>query len=119
MTTNAGAGRARNDQGITLVELLVAMMLTSLIALMAISLFMSTNNSAKIAQSIDGGTRQASNGMNEVARMIRAATADPVANPLPGGVTSDPAIVSAAANSITALRVTPSRMPASSGGVRS
>jgi type II secretory pathway pseudopilin PulG len=93
--------RARSDRGITLVELLVAMMLTSLVALMAISLFMSTNNSAKIARSVDGGTREASNGMNEVARMIRAATANPVASPLPGAPTSDPAIVSASANSVT------------------
>lgn len=92
---------ATNDAGLTLIELLLAMMLTSLIAVMAMSLFMTSNNSVKISQSVDGGTRQASNGMNEVARMIRAATPDPVASPLPGAPVATPAIVSASANSIT------------------
>jgi type II secretory pathway pseudopilin PulG len=92
--------KPHRDTGLTLVELLVAMTLTGLVAVMTISLFLSSNNSVKIAKSVDDGTRMASNGMNEVARMIRAATANPYANPLPGDPQSDPAIISASANSV-------------------
>lgn len=90
-----------NDAGLTLIELLVAIALTTVVMGLAVSLFVTGTHSVSLAQSIDGGTRQASNGMNQVARMIRAATPDPWANPVPGGQQADPAIVAAAAQSIT------------------
>lgn len=97
----ARGSSARRQRGLTLIELLIAMMLTSLVAAMTIGLFISATRSSTIAQSVDGGTRQAANGMSEMTRMIRAATANPVANPSPGNPLTTPAIVSAAANSIT------------------
>lgn len=93
-------GGAHADAGLTLVELLIAMGITALIATLAGSLFVASTHSVSLAQSIDNGTRQGSNGMNEMARMVRAATPNPLANPTPGGVQNDPAIISATANSV-------------------
>lgn len=89
-----------HDAGLSLIELLVAIALTTVVMGMAVSLFVLGTHSVSLSQSIDGGTRQASNGMNQVARMIRAATPDPWANPVPGGQQSDPAIISAGAQVI-------------------
>lgn len=92
--------RMRRDQGLTLVELLIAMGIAALIATLAGSLFVASTHSVSLAQSIDNGTRQGSNGMNEMARMVRAATPNPLANPTPGGAQNDPAIITATATSI-------------------
>lgn len=89
------------EAGLTLVELLIAIALTTVIAGLAVSLFVTGTHSVSLAQSIDGGTRQASNGMNQVARMIRAATPDPYANPIVGQPQSDPAVISASTQAIT------------------
>jgi prepilin-type N-terminal cleavage/methylation domain-containing protein len=89
-----------SDAGLSLIELLVAIALTTVVMAMAVSLFIIGTHSMNMAQSIDGGTRQASNGMNQVARMIRAATPDPLANPIVGGQQSDPAIITASAQVI-------------------
>ncbi len=89
------------DAGLSLIELLVAIALTTVVMGLAVSLFIIATHSVSLSQSIDGGTRQASNGMNQVARMIRAATPDPLTNPVVGGQQSDPAIITAGAQSIT------------------
>lgn len=89
------------DAGLTLVELLVAIALTTVIMGLAISLFVAATHSVSLSQSIDDGTRQGSNGMNQVARMLRAATPDPLASPIVGGQQSDPAIISAGPQVIT------------------
>ncbi|WP_345761939.1 PulJ/GspJ family protein [Diaminobutyricibacter sp. McL0608] len=91
----------KDDRGLSLIELIVAMFLTSIVLVVTVSLFVSTTKSANVAQSIDGGTRQASNGMNELARMIRAATPNPYSNPAPGTPLNEPALTSASANSVT------------------
>ncbi|MCI0159067.1 prepilin-type N-terminal cleavage/methylation domain-containing protein [Leifsonia shinshuensis] len=84
------------DAGLSLIELLVAIALTTVVMGLAVSLFVVATHTVSLSQSIDGGTRQASNGMNQAARMIRAATPDPLANPIVGGQQSDPAIIKAA-----------------------
>lgn len=89
-----------HDAGLSLIELLVAIALTTVVMAMAVSLFVIGTHSVSLAQSIDGGTRQGSNGMNQVARMIRAATPDPWTNPVVGGQQADPAIYAASARSI-------------------
>lgn len=93
--------RALSGQaGMSLVELLIAIMLAGLVSTLAIGMLVAGTRSVNLAQSIDGGTRQASNGMNQVARMIRAATPNPLANPAPGGAQNDPAILSATATTL-------------------
>lgn len=89
-----------SDAGLTLVELLIAMGITALIATLAGSLFVASTHSVSLAQSIDDGTRQGSNGMNEMARMVRAAMPNPLANPTAGGAQNDPAIISATSTSV-------------------
>ena len=88
------------EAGLSLIELLIAMMLTGLIMTLGVWMFVAGTHSVSLAQSVDGGTRQASNGMNEAARMIRAATPNPLTNPSPGAAQNDPAVVSASANAI-------------------
>ena len=48
----------RRDAGLTLVELLIAIALTALIAMLATAMFVAGTHSVSLAQSIDGGTRQ-------------------------------------------------------------
>jgi prepilin-type N-terminal cleavage/methylation domain-containing protein len=94
------AALRREQAGLTLIELLIAMALTALIATLGTWMFVAGTHSVSLAQSIDGGTRQASNGMNQAARMLRAATPNPLTNPTPGGQQAEPAILAATANSI-------------------
>jgi len=88
------------DEGLSLIELLIAIMLTGLIMTLGVWMFVAGTHSVSLAQSIDGGTRQASNGMNQVARMIRAATPNPLASPTPGNPLNAPAIIAATATSL-------------------
>ena len=89
------------EAGLTLIELLIAIALTTVIMGLAVSLFVIGTRSVSLAQSVDGGTRQASNGMNQVARMIRAATPDPYSNPIVGQPQSDPAIIAASTQAVS------------------
>ena len=89
------------DAGLSLIELLVAIALTTVVMGLAVSLFVIATHSVSLSQSIDGGTRQGSNGMNQVARMIRAATPNPIVNPPVGTPQNEPAIYQAQARSIT------------------
>lgn len=86
--------------GLSLIELLIAIMLTGLLMTLGVWMFVAGTHSVSLAQSIDGGTRQASNGMNQVARMIRAATPNPYASPAPGTPLNAPAIIAASATSL-------------------
>jgi prepilin-type N-terminal cleavage/methylation domain-containing protein len=82
----------RDDRGITMVELLVAMMIVTVLSVIVIGTYQSVTQSLTTANSLNRNTSQASNGMNEAARQIRAATSNPVA----GATINDPAIVQAA-----------------------
>ncbi|TFC81525.1 type II secretion system protein [Cryobacterium sp. TMS1-20-1] len=87
----------RNDAGLSLVELLVAMLLLGVFMTMISSLYLSASRSLGQAKLLTANTRQVSNGMNEVARVIRAATENPVSGyPLP-----DPALLEATPEAVT------------------
>lgn len=90
----------RQEAGLSLIELLIAIAITALIATLGTWMFVAGTHSVSLAQSIDGGTRQASNGMNQAARMLRAATPNPLASPTAGGAQTEPAILTATGNSI-------------------
>lgn len=71
--------RARRDEaGVTLVELIVAMSMGLVILAVAGSFFVSAQRTAVQAKNIGGNTRLASNAMNESTRMLQSATQNPV-----------------------------------------
>jgi len=92
----AARDSASDDRGITLVELMVAMMLLSLLMVMVVGFFVSANRAYRSNTTIDQNTRVASNIMTEVARSLRAASE----NPLPDNST-DSAFVLASSTSVT------------------
>lgn len=69
---------AGDDRGLTLVELLVAMSLSLLVLTIAGSFLVSAQKAAVTATSTSANTRAASAAMNEMSRMLRAATDNPV-----------------------------------------
>lgn len=79
----------RDQRGFSLIELLVSMMLFGIILVLAAGLFVSTSHNVKLVNTTSLTTKSASNGMNEIARVIRAATSNPVA----GQQLNDPAFV--------------------------
>ena len=66
------------DAGISLAELLVAMMVFSLLLTIVGGVFFSINRNFAMSRSLDTNTKSASNGMNEISRVLRAATENPV-----------------------------------------
>jgi len=86
-----------SDAGLSLIELLVAMLLLGVFLTMISSLYLSASRSLGHAKLLTANTRQVSNGMNEVARVIRAATE----NPVPGNPLPDPALVEATPEAVT------------------
>lgn len=70
--------RATDDRGLTLVELLVAMSLSLLVLTIAGSFLVSSQKAAVTATSTSANTRAATVAMNEMGRMLRAATDNPV-----------------------------------------
>lgn len=91
------ASEREHERGISLVELLVAMMLFGLILTLVGGMFVAVARNQALARGISQNTGNASNAMNESARVIRAATE----NPKSGSATSDPAFVDASAESVT------------------
>lgn len=73
------------------------MMLTGLVLTMVVGMFISVARSQALARSVSEHTGNASNAMNEAARVIRAATENPVS----GTSISDPAFVAASDESVT------------------
>ncbi|MGY4858101.1 PulJ/GspJ family protein [Cryobacterium sp. AP23] len=69
-----------SDQGFSLTELLVAMMLLGLVMVMVTGLFAGAKRASNESSAISGNTKSAANGMNEVSRILRAATDNPVLN---------------------------------------
>jgi len=66
--------RSGDDRGLTLVELLVAMSLSLLVLTIAGSFLVASQKAAVTATSTSANTRAASVAMNEMGRMLRAAT---------------------------------------------
>jgi type II secretory pathway pseudopilin PulG len=93
LTATLGA----RDAGISLVELLISMLLLGVVMTMVSGLYMSASSTLRQAQALTGNTRQASNAMNEVSRVIRAATENPVS----GQPLNDPALEQATPEALT------------------
>lgn len=67
-----------DEQGISLVELIVAMTLSVLILTIAGSFLISTQRASVTARAVNENTRTASAAMNEMTRVVRSATDNPV-----------------------------------------
>jgi len=74
-------GARRQDVGLSLAELLVAIMVFGIIVTIVTTTFISLTKATAQARGVDTNTRVASNGMNELARVVRAARTIPT----PGG----------------------------------
>lgn len=77
--------RRHSDEGMSVVELLVTMMLLGIILLMASNMYISVVKTTDSTQATNEGTRIASNAMNEVNRVVRFAIDNPQTgtDPLP------------------------------------
>lgn len=84
------------ESGISLTELIVAMLIFGIASTMVIGFFISTTKTMSLAQSLTTNTKQASNAMNQTARLIRAGTENPVK-----GETNDPAFLFASTETLT------------------
>lgn len=87
--------RMKSDQGISLVELLVVMVLVGILGAIVIGVFMNASGSVARGAAAHVNTATAANAMNEVSRVIRAGSSNPVA-----GGTVDPAFVTAKAEQL-------------------
>lgn len=66
------------EAGISLAEVLVAMLVFGILLTVVGGVFVSTNRNFAMTRSLDTNTKSASNGMNEMSRVLRAATENPV-----------------------------------------
>lgn len=89
--------RLASDQGLSLVELLVSMLLLGIVTAIVSGLYISAMRTVTQAQVLSSNTRSVSNGMNEVSRVLRAATENPVS----GLPLKAPALESASDNAVT------------------
>lgn len=69
-----------DERGITLVELIVAIGLLGIFITIITSLYMSSMKAMSIGRDVHGNSAQASNAVNEITRVIRAGTDNPVQN---------------------------------------
>lgn len=89
--------RARRDEaGVTLAELIVAMSMGLIVLAVAASFFVSAQRTAVQAKNIGANTRLAANAMNESTRMLQSATQ----NPVPTGTDPQNAFQYASASSV-------------------
>lgn len=86
----------RREAGVTITELIVTMMVLSVIMVMVMAFFTGASKAFKQNQGDNASTRSASNGMNEMTRMLRASTNNLLSN----GSTAS-AFVSATPTSVT------------------
>lgn len=70
----------RDERGITLAELIVAIGLLGIFATVVSALYTSSMQAMSIGRDVHGNSLQASNAMNEISRVIRAGTDNPVQN---------------------------------------
>lgn len=90
------ARRLRRDQrGITLVELLVAMLVTSLLLTLVGSFFVSMLKAQRTVSSVNDSTRQGTTSMTQISRYLREASRWQVSR-----TTTNPAFVSTSARSV-------------------
>lgn len=79
----------RDESGLTLVELLVAVTLLTLLLALVANLYISAMRTVSLSRELNANTKQVANAMNETTRAIRAATENPVS----GSIINDPAFV--------------------------
>jgi type II secretory pathway pseudopilin PulG len=70
------------DDGISLVELIVGILVLGIVSALIAGLFTSTMQVVTVSSALDRNTRMASNGMNEMSRIVRAGTPYPVSGAL-------------------------------------
>lgn len=89
MIARLGRRLRRDDDGITLIELLVAIILLGVLLAIVASVYISALNVVALGRDLTENTKVAANAMNEASRVIRAGTNNPKVPPaLP-----DPAFV--------------------------
>lgn len=84
------------ERGMTLTEVLVASVVLMIVLTASSSLYISATKSISMAGATNTNTANASNGMNELARVIRAGTSNPVV----GQPLDDPAFLEAKPESV-------------------
>lgn len=89
--------RTADDAGISLVELVVGILVLGIVTTLIANLYISTVKVISVSSSIDTNTRMASNGMNEMTRVVRAGTPYPT----PGAIEPKPTFVAADSKSLT------------------
>lgn len=88
--------RGTGDEGLTLIELIVAMGISSILIALVVTMFTSSSRSVNDQDAAIENSRLASVAMNEVTRVLRAGTEIPVY----GSATNDPVFVYAGAERI-------------------
>lgn len=88
-----------DDSGLTLTELLVAMLVLAVIMVLATNVFINAGKAASMGTSVNTSTKAASLGLNELARAIRFAASNPVS----GQAIDDPALVVAKDDLVTVI----------------
>jgi len=68
----------RDESGLTLIELLVAMTLLTILLAVVANLYVSAMRTVGLSRELTANTKQVANAMNETTRAIRAATENPV-----------------------------------------
>lgn len=107
-------GDARRDAGLSLAELIVAMMVFGIIVAVVTTTFISLTKATAQARGVDANTRVASNVMNEVSRVVRAARTIPT----PGGTeatsfslaTTESLTLTTAVNGVDSLTTVPRKV---------
>jgi prepilin-type N-terminal cleavage/methylation domain-containing protein len=87
----------RDDRGLSLAELLVTMTIFGIMMTVVVGLFSTYTKSVTLARTIDANVRTASNGMNEMSRIVRAGTN----NPVRGSAVPEPAFSQAQREALT------------------
>ncbi|MBA8989129.1 prepilin-type N-terminal cleavage/methylation domain-containing protein [Curtobacterium pusillum] len=91
----SGVRGARRDDGLTLIELLVAMGLFAVLLAIVGGTFYSITRATTFAVARDQNSRNASNAMNEIVRQVRAAADNPRT-----GASDSPAFISAGTSAV-------------------
>ena len=87
----------RRDEGMSLVELMVAMLVTGIVLAILGNLFVQVTSAATAANTARASVGTASTAMNAMAKVIRQASPNAIA----ASTTPDPAVVSGTANALT------------------
>lgn len=89
--------RSPNDEGISLIELIVGILVLSIVTALIASFYISTVQVISVSSALETNTRMASNGMNEMSRIVRAGTPYPVA----GAIEPKPAFAEVTSRAFT------------------